>query len=362
MLWEMDLLHNEDTIVLFDDLFLAAVCDASTTQFVAVLAGLSSTLVECLSDEERRAIGFPSSLDGSLRAEVVVALGNPLALAIVTEKDLVRVNLDLFTTVADDGTLLQMSTSLAEMDSSLIVGAGDVKDLVVCVVLLAAHDGAPGDILSVGQDPGVRALRTRAMERSRARLSVLEPVGHGPSIGLLVFLTLLVRVEGSKASSQKTSARKKTATELELLLPLIVEVVPVGLLLLFRGLGCCGVSALASATVLELLLLGWLLLLLLLLLLLPLLAFAAVVMSTVVSATTGAALILHATPERGGVGWRPIALTPVWLDDFVGDALIDHDGVVVVLCAGFPLLDHDEVLSRVGLNDEDDESWKEDER
>lgn len=98
------------------------------------------------------------------------------------------------------------------------------------------------------------------------------------------------------------------------MLPLVVEVVPVGLLLILRGLGGGGGRSWvgdASTAVVVLRLLG--LLGLLLLRLLVVLATATLVVLAVVATM----VTLHATPERGGYIRSPISLTPVWLDDFV---------------------------------------------
>jgi len=331
-------LEDED-LELLDDLLLATVCDAGAAEPLIVLAGVGAILVVGLGDLERCSVLLLASLYDAISAVIVAVDSNPFDTAGVSEEDLISIDLDLLAAIANDGAFAEVTTGFAEMESTLIVGTSDVED--IAALLPTTLDGALGNVGPLGQNPGSGALWAMGVESGGALLCIIEPVRYSPGLGFVLLLALLVMLESGETSTQQRSTGQETATDLELLLPLIVEIVPVGLLLVLGGLDGGGRGSWvgdASTTVAVLRLLG-----LLRLLLLGLLVVLAAVTSTalVLLAVVATMVTLRATPECGGYIRSPVALTPVWLDDFVLRAAVLDDAAVIVLCTWFPALDHD---------------------
>jgi hypothetical protein len=284
-------------------------------------------MVTSTSDVEDTTIAITATLDGAGTTEGGDAertvLAHPSDGVGVTAEDFVLINFDFFAAKARHGALAAVFECLSGVDTALNVCASDPE---FTRLFAASNDRIRRDILALSQHPVDRTGLTLVT----TALSVLEPVLETPCFGFAIFLVVLMVLVSHVSTSENSSTSHQATTDLDLLTTTLIEIVPVLLLLVLVDLdrllavlipSCSGSSGL---------------LLLVVLLLLLLLLAAMVLLTTVVSAIA----ILHAAPEgRGDVGC-PVTLTPVGLDDLVVVAVVAHNITIVVLCSGFPRVDH----------------------
>jgi hypothetical protein len=287
---------------------------------------VGSLVVKSTSDVEDATIAVTATLDGAGTTEGADAertvLAHPSDGVGVTAEDFILVNFDFLAAKARHGALAAVFECLSGVDTALNVCASDPE---FTRLFLASNDRIRREILALSQHP---VDRTRLTLVTTA-LSVLEPVLETPCFGFAIFLVVLMVLVSHVSTSENSCTGHQATTDLDLLTTTLIEIVPVLLLLMLVDLdtllavlipGCSGSSGL----------------LLLVLLLLVLLLAAMVLLTTVVSAIA----ILHAAPEGGGLVGCPVTLTPVGLDDLVIVAVVAHNITIVVLCSGFPRVDH----------------------
>jgi len=291
-------------------------------ELLADLSGVDTRLVGSLCEIKNATVLVSATLYrlSAKAAEVETAmLLNPSDGVLVTDEDLVLVNLDFLATVAGDGASARVLESLAGVDAAIVVSTSDPE--IVAIGILSANDSTLRDVLALSQDPRYRTLSTTLVELGSTSLSIMDPVLQSPCLGFFVLLSVLVVLVGGVTASKESGAGKEATSDLKLLAPVFGDVVPVLLLLMLVD-----VDRLSGVLV-------------------PVLS-AGVFVRTVVSlrfllaVLVSAMVALHATPEgRCHVG-SPVTLTPMRLDDFVFVTLVTDDVAVIVLCSGFPVLSH----------------------
>jgi len=333
----------DENVVGVDELLVVTVRDASALELLADLSGVDTGLVGSLCKVKNAAILISATLyrlaTKAVDVETAVLL-NPSDGLLVAAKDLVLVNLDFLAAVASYGAFATVLESLAGVDAAIVVTTSDPK--IVAIGVLSADDCTLRDVLALSQDPRYRTLSTTLLVSGSTSLSILDVVLESPCLGFFVFLSVLVVLVGSIATSKESSAESEATSDLKLLAPVLGDVVPVLLLLMLMDVDIlsgvlvpvlpAGVFVSAVVALLLLRLLRFLLAVVLLTMLVSAMVFVPAVVASIA--------VLHATPEGRRYRGCPVTLTPVRLDDFVVVTLVTDDVAVVVLCSGFPVLDH----------------------
>jgi len=335
----------QDAVVL-DLLLVAVVGNVCTVQLGAALSGVGGIMVGCLDDVERGTVVFTTTLNGpaALEGVLVEPAGdvNPSNGVTVTDEDLVGVEMNFVVLVTDHGTFLKDLGSLSELDTTILEGTAGVEN---STSLLTDGDSVAGHVLALVENPSDTTLVSAAVILISANLGIPEPVLETPSEGFFLLLTLVMRFPGHVTTSKETGACEKAASNLELLLALVVDIVPVLLLFLMRNVDL--LIGMRLVTALLWLLVALLLAIVLLWRLLLLLLATAIASLLLTVVLLLAASVLHFAPQGWSNGRAPIALRAMRLDDFILVSFILHNIVVVVLSTWFPAVDHID-LFRVG--------------
>jgi hypothetical protein len=216
-----------------------------------------------------------------------------------------------------------------------MISTADVETLST---LFSALNSIARNGLSLIPDPGNGCRILLSPKLGSAFLRFRDPVVQRPLVGLFLFLLLSVLLIGIISSTDGCNSSEETSTDLELLLSLVIDIVPVFFFFLFGGLDSWSwVRRLISLLVLVLLVLLFLLVprgVVRRLAILSPLAGALVV--RVVSVTTS----LHTSPESGSHWRSPIALGPVGLDEFVVHPFEFYDVTGVVIFTRLPSWSH----------------------
>jgi hypothetical protein len=314
--------------------------DISAVKLRGTFSRMSSVVVGCLDDIERGAIVLAATLNrpASLERSLIEPTRDvdPSNSVTVADEDFVSVEVDLVVLVSDHSTLLEDVGCLAELDTTILEGSASVEN---ATSLLTDGDSVAGHVLALVENPSNTTLVSAPVVLISADLRVPKPVLETPGECLFLLLALIMRFPSHITTSKETGACEKTTSDLEFVLALVVDIVPVLLLLLMRNIDLLIGVGLITAALLRLLIV--LLLALLLAVTTLLLTIAALLLAAIPSLLAASVItILHATPQGWSNGRAPIALGAMRLDDFVVVSFVLYNVPLVVLSTWFPAVDH----------------------